>query len=232
MVSFIGYYDVNFFLYGCVCKRKFSSCASLNRSQAILNKNNNKNNLYYIHLEKKMLNLVIANSKTRKKRGYIVITIDIKLLLKQFFNSHLSASSLSLLQRRHQTSSICGWAEEAWNRTTKFPINLGGRRHIRTRQGIPGTRMRMRIKLFILLQSRSQVSLRGGLAPNANFSITLEVTSHHKTPRRLGTRLSLCILTFMALHKGMRKELLISAQTCIRTITWESPQSRAHPTAG
>ena len=30
----------------------------------------------------------------------------------------------------------------------------------------------MRIKLFILLQSRSQVSLRGGLAPNANFSIT------------------------------------------------------------
>ena len=63
-----------------------------------------------------MLNLVIANSKTRKKRGYIVITIDIsatpysplKLLLKQFFNSHLSASSLSLLQRRPQTSSICG----------------------------------------------------------------------------------------------------------------------------
>ena len=113
-----------------------------------------------------MLNLVIANSKTRKKRGYIVITIDIsatpysplKLLLKQFFNSHLSASPLSLLQRRPQTSSICGWAEEDWNRTTKFPINLGGRRHIRTRQRSPGTRMRMRIKLFILLQSRSQVS--------------------------------------------------------------------------
>ena len=121
-----------------------------------------------------MLNLVIANSKTRKKRGYIVITIDIKLLLKQFFNSHLSASSLRLLQRRHQTSSICGWAEEAWNRTTKFPINLGGRRHIRTRQGSPGTRMRMRMKLFILLQSRSQVSLRGGLAPNANFPSRLK----------------------------------------------------------
>ena len=189
-----------------------------------------------------MLNFVIANSKTRKKRGYIVITVDISatpysplnLLLKQFFNSHLSASPLSLLQRRPQTSSICGWAEEAWNRATKFPINLGRRCHIiRTRQGSPGTRMRMRIKLFILLQSRSQVSSLCDRAEEAWHQTRIfpsRLKWRHIIKRQEDWERG--ILTFMALHKSMRMEFLILARTYIRTVTWESPQSRAHPTAG
>ena len=116
MDSFIGYYDVNFFCIIVVVNVNFRPVLPRLDPRLSSTRTTTKDNLYYIHLEKKMLNLVIANSKTRKKRGYIVITIDIsatpysplKLLLKQFFNSHLSASPLSLLQRHPQTSSICG----------------------------------------------------------------------------------------------------------------------------
>ena len=114
MVSFIGYYDVNFFCMVVVVNLNFRPVLPRLDPRLSSTKQQQQQPLLHPFREKNVK--FCANSKTTKKRGYIVITIDIsatphsplKLLLKQFFNSHLSASPLSLLQRRPQTSSICG----------------------------------------------------------------------------------------------------------------------------